>query len=144
MNRIKTLRVLLIIVLALLAIQYEFGMTVNISNPAPIPAFGLSLSAVSDAVNGIGPILQVHATIGSLLLLLSLAILILSLASRVRGAQIFGVLGFLSILLAAYGGLMFVLSGFQNDGQSHNMATNFLLSFAFYFVELYVLKGVGE
>ncbi len=39
-----------------------------------------------------------------------------------------------------FGGLSFVLSGFQNDGSSHNMATNFLLSFAFYFLELYVLK----
>ncbi len=142
MNRIKTLKVLLIVLLVLLAVQYEFGMTVNIANPAAIPPVPFSNQAVSQAMNGVGPTLVIHATLGSLLALLALAALIVSWLSRRRGAQIFGTLGFLAILSAGYGGTMFVLSGFQNDSNSHNMATSFLLSFAFYFIELYALKGV--
>jgi hypothetical protein len=54
--------------------------------------------------------------------------------------QVFGSLAFLATLLAAATGLLFVLSGFQNNGDTHGMATNFLLSFTFYFLELYFLK----
>jgi hypothetical protein len=56
--------------------------------------------------------------------------------------QVFGSLAFLATLLAAITGLFFTLSGFQNDGDSHGMASNFLLSFTFYFLELYFLKPV--
>jgi hypothetical protein len=57
-----------------------------------------------------------------------------------RSVQVFGSLAFLTILLAAITGLLYTMSGFQNDGDSHGMATNFLLSFTFYFLELYFLK----
>ncbi len=140
-NRLKALRILLIIILVLLGLQYELGMIVNMSNPAAIPPFPFSRPAVDDALHSVGPAAMVHAETGVLLMLLSLIIMIVSLLSHRRGAQVFGVLGLLSILFAAYGGLSFVLSGFQNDGSSHNMATNMLLSFTLYFLELYVLKG---
>ncbi len=64
----------------------------------------------------------------------------MSLGSRVRSVQVFGSLVFLSLLLAVTGGLLFVLSGFQNDHNSHQMAAGFILSFAFYFMEPYFLK----
>jgi len=54
--------------------------------------------------------------------------------------RIYGGLASLTTLLAAYTGYGFVLSGFQNDGLSHGMATMFILTFAFYFLELYALK----
>ena len=72
--------------------------------------------------------------------ILSLVTLILALASKIRSVQVFGVLGFLSMALAATSGVLFVLSGFQNDNYSHGMATNFILTFGFYFLELYFLK----
>jgi hypothetical protein len=54
--------------------------------------------------------------------------------------QVFGILAFLATVLAATTGLLFVLSGFQNNGETHGMATNFLLSLSSYFLELYFLK----
>ncbi len=141
-NRFRILRALLVVILALMGIQFELGMIVNMSDPQAIPPFRFSLAAVSDALRGVGPVALVHAAVGGLLVILSVAALVLALSSRVRGAQIFGGLATLSILFAATGGLSFVLSGFQNDGSSHSMATNFLLTFTFYFVEIYVLKPV--
>jgi hypothetical protein len=49
-------------------------------------------------------------------------------------------MSFIGIAVAAGGGLFFVLSGFQNDHASHAMATNFILSFVFLFLELYTMK----
>ena len=141
-NRVKTLRVAVIVILVLLGLQYELGISFIMADPANIPPFAFSVQAVSEALRGVGPVALVHASMGGLLLLLSLITMALSLLSRVRGAQIWGTLAFLSILSAAYGGLGFVLSGFQNDNSSHNMASNLLLSFTFYFLELYVLKPV--
>ena len=66
----------------------------------------------------------------------------LSLRSGLRSLQAFGSLAFLTILLADLTGLLYTLSGFQNNGDTHGMASNFLLSFTFYFLELYFLKPV--
>ena len=139
-NRVKALRPLVIMMLVLLAFQYELGMVVNISNPPSLSPVSPTLPALSDALNKAGPLAVLHGSVGGLLTLLSLVLLVLSLRSRVRGAQIFGSLGFVAILFAGDGGSQFVLSGFQNDGRSHEMATMWLLSFAFYFLEVYVLK----
>ncbi len=139
-NRIRALRPLVVIMLVLLAFQYELGMAVNMSSLPSLPPVSPTLTALSDALNKAGPIAVLHGSVGGLLILLSLIIMIVSLASRVRSAQVFGTLAFLALLFAGDGGSQFVLSGFQNDGRSHEMATMWLLSFVFYFVELYVLK----
>lgn len=139
-KRLKTVRVMAIVMLAMLAVQYEFGMIVNMSNPQPIAPFPFSIPAISDALHAVSAVAVLHASWGGLLVLLAIVTLVLSLASRVRPVQIFGSLGLLSILFAATGGVLFVLSGFQYDGASHSMATNFLLAFSFYFLELYFLK----
>ena len=140
---LKTLRVLVIVMLVLLAFQFEFGMAVNISNPTAIGPFPYSSAAFSAALRGAGILTEVHADFGAFLALLSLVVMIFSLLSRVRGAQVFGTLAFLSTVTAGDGGLLFVLSGFHSDNSSHQMATMFLLTFAFYFIELYVLKPVN-
>jgi len=69
-----------------------------------------------------------------------MVILIRFLRSRVRSVQIVGTLAFVTVFLAATTGVLFVLSGFQNDNFSHGMAANFILSLVFYFMELYFLK----
>ncbi len=140
-TRVKALRILLIIMLVALGIQYELGMQFIMSNPPSAAPFAFSFPAVLNALRGIGPVALVHASWGAVLLVLALVILVVSLLSGVRAAQVFGALGLLSIVSAAAGGLLFVLSGFQDDGNSHNMATNLLLSFTFYFLGVYSLKG---
>ncbi len=139
-KRLTALRVMVIPILALLGIQYELGIAVNMADSASIPPISFSIPNVSDALHGVGSVALWHAGLGGTLAILSLIGVVMSLMSKVRSLQIFGTLGFLSMLLAATGGLLFVVSGFQDDGYSHAMATNFILTFSFYFLELYFLK----
>ena len=138
------LRAMVIVMLVLLALQYEFGMAVNIANPLSIPPFSLSVHGLSDALHQAGGVAVFHASLGGGLVIFSVISLIFCLRSGVRGVQVFGTLAFLATSLAAATGLLFVLSGFQNDGDTHGMATNFLLSFTFCFLELYFLKPVPK
>ena len=140
-NQFKSLRVMIVITLILLTIQYELGMAVNLSPNLPeLAPFGFSLAKISDALHLAGPMALVHAGLGSLLTLLSILTLILSLRSKTRSVQIFGSLGFLTMLVAMTGGILFTLSGFQEDHYSLAMASNFILTFIFNFLELYFLK----
>ncbi|MFZ1043601.1 MAG: hypothetical protein WCA79_05230 [Anaerolineales bacterium] len=139
-NPLKPLRILLIAILVLLFLQYELGMAVNIANPAAIPPFNFSAAGFLNALNGVGSIALIHAIVGGLLLLLALINMVMTLRSKVRSAQVYGVLSFLTMIFAAGGGYFFVLSGFQSDNASHTMATNFLLSFVLLFLELYAIK----
>ncbi len=141
-NRSKVTRIFVIALLALLFVQYEFGMAVNISNPPSLAAFSLSDgNAFNAALNAAGGLAMPHAILGFLIWLVALVILAFSLRSGVRGAQIFGALAFLAITLAGIGGTLFVSSGFNNDTASQGMAAGFAFSYSFAFLELYFLKG---
>ena len=139
-NRFRGLRVLVMVILVLLIVQFEFGMAVTIANPPEHSPFSFSIVKISDALNQAGVAALLHASLGTLLAVFSVLSLVLSLRSRVRSVQIIGSLAFLATVLAASLGLAFTLSGFQNDNYSHGMATNFILSYTFYFLELYFLK----
>jgi hypothetical protein len=140
-NQFRSLRAIVVITLVLLTIQYELGMKVSLSPNLPALApFGFSLAKISDALHLAGSSALTHAILGSLLTLLSIVTVLLSIRSRIRSVQIFGFLGFLAISVAATGGILFTLSGFQNDDYSLAMASNFILAFIFYFLMLYFLK----
>ena len=140
----RVLRSMVIMLLALLGLQYEFGMAVNLANPPSLAPIGFSMHALAGALQQAGVASVIHASLGSGLVIFSLIALILSLRSGFHSVQVFGSLAFLTILLAAITGLLFTLSGFQNNGDTHGMATNFLLSFTFYFLELYFLKPAPQ
>ncbi len=140
-NQSKPLRITAVIMLVLLFLQYEFGMATIMANPPSIPPFSFSNAAFQNALDQVGIVALIHAGLGGWLVIFSVANLILALRTKIRSVQIFGVLSFLTIVIAAGGGLFFVLSGFQNDHASHTMATNFLLSFTFFFLELYYAKS---
>ena len=143
-NQIKRLQGVVITLLVLLVIQFEFGMAVNLSNLPSIPPFDFSFPGIAGALNLAGFVTVIHAVLGTLLTILSLIGLVMALASRIKSVQIFGALAFLTMALAATNGLLFTLSGFQNDNYSHGMATMFILTFGFYFIELYLLKPVAK
>jgi len=143
-KRYLVLRVLVIIILFLLAIQYELGMAVNIGNPPSLPPAHFSYNGAVGALNQAGVTAVIHASLGSSLVIFAAVILVLSLRSGVRSVQVFGSLACLATLLAATTGLLFVLSGYQNNGDTHGMATNFLLAYTFYFLELYFLKPISH
>lgn len=140
-NQFGSLRVMVVIILVLLTIQYELGMDVNFSPNLPeLSPFGFSLARISDALQRAGSVALAHAGLGSFLILLSGLTAILAVKSGIRSVQVFGLLGLLSITFAAAGGVLFTLSGFQQDDYSLAMASNFILAFIFYFLELYLLK----
>jgi len=134
------LRIIVMIILALLAFQFELGMAVDVAKQPTLPTFGFSLGRVSDALNQIGAVAVIHASLGVGLMLISIVSLILAVRSGVRSVQVFGSLAFVATCLALTTGLLYTLSGFQNDGLSEGMATNFLLTFTFNFLEMYFLK----
>jgi hypothetical protein len=78
------------------------------------------------------------------LTVLSLVALIMALGTKIGKVQVFGVLSFLGMAMAATNGLLFTLSGFSEDGFSEGMASTFILTFVFYFLELYFLKPAGK
>ncbi len=96
------LRLLVVILLVLLAVQYELGMAANLSPDLPsLSPFGFSLGRVLVALQQAGTTALAHGLMGSFLWLLSVLTLILSLATRQRRLQIFGGLGFVFVSLAA-------------------------------------------
>ena len=136
----KALRMIVMTMLALLILQYEFGIVVTLADPAAIAPFGLSLAKLSTALNGAGVAAVIHAGLGTFLAIFAVAGLVLSLRSGIGAVQVFGVLAFITVVLAVVNGILFVLSGYQNDGVSHGMASMFILTYTFYFLEFYYLK----
>ena len=139
-KRFRGLRIMVIIMLAFLVLQYEFGMAFTLSDPPELTPFGFSGTQFNEALNRVGPVAQTHAGFGILVGIMGIVILVASLRSKSRGARIVGPLAFLAVLVAGITGQLFVQSGYQNDGFSHGMATFFIVSFILYFVELYLLK----
>lgn len=133
-----------VVMIVSLFLQYELGIATIIANLASIPPFNFSIIVFSHALEQVGGVALLHAAFGGWLMIISIINLILALRTKIRKVQVFAILSFLSIVIAAGGGLFFVLSGFQNDNASHTMATNFLLSFTFSFIEIYYARPVSN
>ena len=143
-NQLKYLRITTVVMIVSLFWQYELGIATIMANPASIPPFSFSITAFWTALEQVGGVALQHAGFGSWLVIISVINLTFALKTKIKKVQIFGVLSFLSIVIAAGGGLFFVLSGFQNDNASHAMATNFILSYTFSFIELYYARPASN
>ena len=137
---LKLLRIMTVVMIVSLFLQYELGIATIIANPASIPPFSFSITVFRNVLEQAGGVALLHAAFGGWLLIISVINLVLAWRTKIRKVQVFASLSFLSIVIAAGGGLFFVLSGFQNDNASHAMATNFILSFAFSFIEIYYAR----
>jgi hypothetical protein len=112
----------------LLALQYLLGTWVNLFGtfpPGP-PSLGSAL------VDGGDVVLSAHIALAIALLFLGLVAVAYSWSLPPPHLRYLCLLGFLSILLAAAGGVGFVYSGYLNNASSFVMALGFLLAFAFY------------
>ena len=139
---VHRLRILLVLVLVLLAIQGWFGDTTNIfvttgtANPV-----AFSLGAITPVIISYGPILIWHALEGLILIALSLLAIPLTFVwTNKRSVRIMSILGSAAIVSAAFGGLSFVASGFAAGGYSAQMGGSFIGAFGVYFVALYFTK----
>jgi hypothetical protein len=137
----RLLLVLVVHILVGLTAQAWLGDFVNLYAVFPNGKVQHTLDSFFRAIKVTGNMEITHATLGALLLFFAIAILVVVLKSKVNiGTQICGVIGLISILSAAYGGISFVFSGFQNNGNSMQMAGSFIGAYASYFLVLYFNK----
>jgi len=132
---LKSLRVFVIVMLALLALQYELGIATNLSpNMKEVPPVGLA--ELDKLLASVGPAAVLHATLGVLLLVAAVAALVLSILAAGPALVVTGIIAFVGTALAFLNGILFSLGGFKDDGYSHGMATGYLVAFSLYFVQL--------
>src|SRR5712692_1344348 len=114
----RRLRILIVLTLVALTAQGWFGDTVNLFSSFPTGTVESSASGVLSAVLNAGPTLIIHSFIGIVILALSVAVLAFSLKSKPRSVQVPSILGLVMVVSALIGGVLFVLSGFTNNGVS--------------------------
>jgi hypothetical protein len=102
-----------------------------------------SLSGFLGAVGSLHPpfILLWHTYEGIVLVALAGMVVALTLIWKSsRGVRIWSTLGLLSMLSAALGGYLFVMSGFTDGGNSAQMGGSYILTYACFFLTLYYTK----
>lgn len=129
---------MVILTLVLLTIQGWTGDFANLFASFPTGAVGASLGGFWGAVGGAGAIVAYHAAEATALLACSVVVLGLSIRQRV--GRLFAILGMGAVISAAIGGILFVLSGYQNNANSAQMGGSFIGAYAFYFLTLYATK----
>jgi hypothetical protein len=134
MTQNRVLRVLAIVMLSLLAFQFEMGMSLNLSPRVHETASASSVGGIWRTLGGVGADALMHGILGAALAVLSIGTPVLALLSGSAGVTVIGILAFLSTVGAAMNGVLFTASGFRNDGYSEGMATMFLLTFTFHFI----------
>ncbi len=99
-----------------------------------------SLNGIFDGVVTTGFFLVWHTFEGIAIFALSLAVLAFSIKAKPKSVRICAILGLVYVIVAGVGGLLFVLSGFTNNGNSAHLGGGFIGAYAFYFMELYFAK----
>src|SRR5579864_8832881 len=140
MARNRTLRVFAIIMLSLLALQFEMGMSLNLSPRLKETTAVSGIGGIVGNLDAVGADALTHGIMGTALAILSVGTLVLSLRSGSAGVIVIGILACLSTVLAAMTGVLFTSSGFSNDGYSAGMASMFLLTFSFHFILVAVVS----
>jgi hypothetical protein len=138
--RSSKLRLLIVVTLVVLSIQGWTGDFVNLFSVFPIGAVNSSFSGMLIALEEAGQLPFYHAFEGFLLVAFSLVVLILSFQTKIRNAKIASIVALAAVVSATIGGILFVLSDFQDNGNSMQMAGSFIGAYAFYFLELYFTK----
>jgi hypothetical protein len=140
MASLQRLRLLLIVTLVVLTVQGWTGDYVNLFAAVPSGGVSHSFGGILSALSDSGDITVYHAFEGALLVVLSLVVVGLSFKSKTRSLLILSIVAAAAVISAAVGGLLFVLSAFQNNANSAQMAGSFIGAYAFYFIELYFTK----
>ena len=130
-----------VVILVLLTVQGLTGDTINLFAVFPSGTVGFSDTGFLQAVFNVGPTMVYHTMEGFLLVYLSIAVLVLSLRwYKTLSVRLSATLGLVSLVSAGIGGLLFVISGFQNNVNSAQMGGSFIGAYAFYFLLLYYTK----
>ncbi len=136
---IRTMKVHVVIFLALFLLQFWLGMTVNLELVLPNPKYG-GMSALLFYATHFMPILA-HMAVAVAILLVSLSFLVQSLRSHSRALVTTGIIGLVSVVGAIYNGVAFLLSG-QFFGFSIGMAMSGISAIVTYAVSLYYIGSI--
>lgn len=136
----KPFRISVVVALVLLSIQGWTGDYVNVFVTTGKNSVAESIPGFFSAVTSSGPFLLWHAAEGFLILLLSVAVLLISLQYERRSVKIAALLGLGFVVSAGLGGFLFVLSGFTAGGSSMQMGGSFIGAYALYFIALWYTK----
>lgn len=137
------IRIGLIIMPALLVVQFIVGMYLNFyanlpdSHPGTSGSYAPSIPWALAGHAGIA--LAIHVTVWILLTLGATALLVRGIISKRKAYIVGNALGLLFILMAGSGGLTFLNRG-GADKESFMMALGFILAFTSYGVTLYKTK----
>ena len=137
---LRSLRLSIVMAIVILTVQGLTGNLVNLFAPFPGGSVGQSFGGLTTAISNAGVLTAFHAFEGALLITLSLVVLGLSFRSKDRSLQILSTLATGAVISAMVGGVLFVLSGFQNNADSAQMGGSFIGAYAFYLFELYFAK----
>lgn len=129
-------------ILVILTAQGWTGDFVNLFAVFPRGTVAHTLSGFAGALAGAGRMEVTHAILGATLVTLAIAVLVEAFRTRSsRGVVIWCAIGLIGVISAAYGGISFVLSGFQNNGNSAQMGGSFIGTYASYFLVVYFNKS---
>ena len=138
---LRSLRIFTILVLVFLTVQGWTGDFSNLFAVFPSGTVSASIGGILAGVEKAGPLVTYHALEGALILALSIVVLSLSFSSHASSTlKVFAILGLGSVASALAGGVLFVLSDFQNNGNSAQMGGSFIGAYAFFFLVLYASK----
>jgi hypothetical protein len=116
------------------------GDTVNLFVAFPTGGVGDSFGGLVSALSSAGDLAVYHSLEGAAIVILSLVIVGFSFKSKAGSLRIVSILAAAAVVSAMVGGIMFVLSGFQDNSSSAQMGGSFIGAYALYFVELYFTK----
>lgn len=136
-------RIHVVLILIFIAVQGWTGDAVNLFASYPAVVSIHSFSGYISAITSVGdmtPLLVWHEIEAVIILVLSIMVLMMSARTASRAARIMALVGFLSVVSAIVGGLLFVFSGFMDGGGSAQMGGSFIIAFASYFLVLYFSK----
>ncbi len=133
----RTVRLAAAVVLALLFIQFLLGMFVNLYVQIPLFHAGNSPGMGSMMPRITSPAFWTHMMLGMFIALAGIWVVIAAILTGRGVAIALAGAGFVSVLVAGYGGMSFLMFG-QNDVASYLMAIGFLCAFTAYFAVLAV------
>ena len=137
----KKLKISIIVLLILLSIQGWTGDYVNLFAVFPSGPVKVSFSGLTWALESAGFMEVFHASLAAAILATSIFIVILSFRTKAKSLSVPSIFGLAAVVSAATGGLLFVFSGFTDNGYSAQMGGSFIGAYALFFVELCYTRG---
>ena len=136
----KNLKISIVVLLILLSIQGWTGDYVNLFAVFPSGPVKISFGGLIGALEGAGFMEVFHASLAVAILATSIFIVILSFRAKAKSLSVPSILGLAAVVSAVAGGLLFVFSGFTDNGYSAQMGGSFIGAYALFFVELYYTR----